>query len=79
MGHFTWRPKYVLLFPADLCRHKNTLFQSDGIRLLEQPTKYKYYANVEESYVIRTLFILLLIHCSQAMQSLSNSSENYFS
>lgn len=27
MGHFTWRPKYVLSFPVALCRHKSALFQ----------------------------------------------------
>ena len=75
MGHFTWRPKYVLSFPVALCHHNSALFQWDGIRLLEQPTRYKCYANVEECYVVRTLSILLLKHCSPAMQSPSNISE----
>jgi hypothetical protein len=75
MGHFRRRPKYVLSLSAVLCRHKSALFQLDSIRLLEHPTRYKYYANVQECYVIRTFSILLLKHCSQATQSPSNSSE----
>jgi len=74
MGHFTRRPKCVLSFSAVLCRHKSALFQWDSIRLLEHPTRYKYYANVQECHVIRTLSILLLKHCSQATQSPSSSS-----
>jgi len=72
MGHFTWRPKYFLSFSAALWRHKSALFHWDGKRLLEQPTRYKYHANVQECY---GLSILLLKHYSQATQSPSDSSE----
>jgi hypothetical protein len=34
IGHFTWRPKYVLLVTATLNCHKSSLFKRNGIRLL---------------------------------------------
>ena len=57
LGQFRWRSKYVLLLPATLNRHESALFQWNGIRLLGQPMRYKYYANAAQRYVVRTLLI----------------------
>jgi hypothetical protein len=34
IGHFTWRPKYFLLLPATLNRHKIAVSEWNGFRLL---------------------------------------------
>ena len=54
--HFTWIPKYVFFLsvaPLTCCRC--CLFDWSGIRLLEQPRRYKYCANATQCYVLRYL------------------------
>ena len=62
--HFTWRPKKVVLCPVTLKRHKSSLEEWNGIRLLEQPKWHKHYANMPKCYVIPTMSILTLFHSS---------------
>ena len=59
IDHFKWTPRSVLLLPATLCGHKSTIFEWNGIRLLEEPRRYKHHANAQQCYDICILPLLL--------------------
>jgi hypothetical protein len=63
IGHFSWRPKYVLLVLAKFNQHKSALFEWNGITLQGQPKRYKHFANAPQCYVTRTLPVLLFNDC----------------
>jgi hypothetical protein len=60
VGHCTWRPKYVLLLPVILYRHKSAAFEWNGVTLVEWPRMYNSYANAPQYYVIRIVPILFV-------------------
>ena len=58
---FAYLPKYVLLLPVIINRHKSAVGQRNGIGLLGQQKRNKHYANAPQCYDKTTLPILCVM------------------
>ena len=58
---FAYLPKYVLLLPVIINRHKSAVGQRNGIGLLGQQKRNKHYANAPQCYDKPTLPILCIM------------------
>ena len=59
--HFACLPKYVLLLPVIINRHKSAVVQRNGIGLSGQQKRYKHYANALQCYDKPTLPTLCIM------------------
>jgi len=62
--HFTSRPRYILLFLVTFNRHKSAFFEWNGIRLLGDLWRHKYYTNMPQCdiHALAILFIHNISH-----------------
>ena len=65
IGDLTWRSRYFffLFLPATLNRLTSVLFEWNGIRMLEEPRRYKHYMNAQQCYFIVHCLSYFSLYC----------------